>query len=482
MPPRALDSGEASKTWKDSHEENCRRVRARLLELNPDCNIFIYWSYVQRANVEGLRPNNWVTGTFKSKPPKGWYSYEYTYFVFYEGTIDWDGSSSSDKLCITETNFEKIHTQYRFQRTTRSKVDWANWMGQLRARLGDRSSQLYLSSLALPATHDSHATSSNVFSRFSGLPLHSFAASFAQCQEYSVIEQLDMGVRSFDFRVGPGLQLRHGLVELKGNLSDLVTVMSKWLDEHDHETILFQAKWDQEPYTDENRQSAATEVNNLLSNYPRAMVQTEQPRLSDCVGRLVLYNDNGIGAWKPATFSPPPVNNTKSGEVEQHCEGVIFTLESMLSQLDVENKLFMDVWCNAESLSKSWRTGNKPVVFAEHLKPILLSWLTDHRGGIHNEGRKARLGRINLDFVDYKYKMRLCMFFIKDRVQSPWQDGGPSRQKQNVQQQGFPLQAAVRNDQVRRHLDHASKVDGYVFAFAVIVISVTLPSSEPSNS
>jgi hypothetical protein len=124
---------------------------------------------------------------------------------------------------------------------------------------------------------------------------------------------------------------------------------------------MFEAKCDQEPYTKENKQKSAVEVTNLLQAFSRAMIRGEQQRLPDCVGKLVLYNDNGTGAWQTHGFSPPPMNHTKSNEIEKHCEKVVHDLESILSQIDVENKLFMDVWCNAESLlqirllAKDWR-------------------------------------------------------------------------------------------------------------------------------
>ena len=112
-------------------------------------------------------------------------------------------------------------------------------MGQLRIPTGsDRKSQLYLSSLTIPATHNSHATFENV-SQFGYK-----RARVADYQRYEVQEQLEMGVRSLDFRLGGDAKLRHGKSILNGGLQDVLRVMSIIFDDHPDETIMFQAKWD----------------------------------------------------------------------------------------------------------------------------------------------------------------------------------------------------------------------------------------------
>lgn len=218
-----------------------------------------------------------------------------------------------------------------------------------------------------------------------------------------------MGVRCIDLRVGEGLKLRHGKVELTGNLGDIVKVMDEFLAAHPSETIMFQAKWDNEPYSDENRSRTATEVAKLLQNYPRALIRSSQPKLSECEGKMVLFNDNGQGAWAPESV-PFAVNVEGEGDLDRQWDGMKKTVEQMQSCSNIQDGRFCDLWCCAESLH-NWSdpldviTGKKevtrPQTFADRVNPQLFRWLTTHRCGAEDAQRRSgRLGRVNVDFAE----------------------------------------------------------------------------------
>ncbi|KAI9772608.1 MAG: hypothetical protein M1839_002421 [Geoglossum umbratile] len=366
------------------HVRNCEKAKAKLLELNPGFNVFIYWSIAQSPSTRGMR--DCVQGTFESKFGDRWYTktWTYNYFVFQEGTIIWDGSRSNQNLCITDSNYERV-----------GKVDRANWMGQLRGLLGtERQSKLYLSSLALPSTHDSHATAGNIKSivRYTGL---------GDCQAVGVKEQLEMGVRCFDLRIGVGLHLRHGLVPLSGYLRDVLNVMSQFLDAHPSETIMFQAKRDQNGAP--GAESAPHEVRELVRSYPRGQVLDAQPTLADCIGKMVLYHDGGVGAWKPCESDGVRPTGQGRNDLEERWDQVQKHLEWVTTNRKIDDGLWWTVSCAAETISR-WNTESKlkvviglveitrPFAFANYLIPLTLDWLVHHRG-------QGTLGRVELDFA-----------------------------------------------------------------------------------
>lgn len=86
MSPRLLDFDGA---LVGDHAENCKRVKERLVELNPGYNIFIYWGATDNAIPQNL--TDWRAGTFTSRSGRFSWGYTYNYFVFQEGEIIWSG-------------------------------------------------------------------------------------------------------------------------------------------------------------------------------------------------------------------------------------------------------------------------------------------------------------------------------------------------------------------------------------------------------
>ena len=61
--------------------------------------------------------------------------------------------------------------------------------------------------------------------------LHSFFSIFAKCQDKTIREQYEAGVRYFDLRVDKDLNLCHGLWKANKNLADMMTEMAKFEEE-----------------------------------------------------------------------------------------------------------------------------------------------------------------------------------------------------------------------------------------------------------
>lgn len=111
--------------------------------------------------------------------------------------------------------------------------DYSNWMAELP---GDA----YVTTLSIPGTHDS-ATGHGFTSSITG--------SFSQTQDKTIAEQLEMGVRAFDFRPGrgnagnifkPNYRLRcfHGSAEIKYWYDDAIRDICSWLDNHPDELVI----------------------------------------------------------------------------------------------------------------------------------------------------------------------------------------------------------------------------------------------------
>ncbi|OQE06638.1 hypothetical protein PENVUL_c017G02628 [Penicillium vulpinum] len=287
------------------------------------------------------------------------------------------------------------------------EVDPSNWLTQLREHIGlERQSQIYLSSLTVPATHNSHATTDHI----EGWCWKKMEV--ANCQSSTIRAQLEMGVRSIDLRIGKGLVLRHGRVNLQGNLRDVLHIMSNWLDQHPNETIMFRAKWD---YWGDDRQPdqdhAPGQVNDLIRKEfsARGLVLDRQPRLSECIGKMVLFNDNGVGAFPlkgpetPRTELPGDMDviDTHWIHVQRGLEWALRTSSpanqeeyykihcSQQSLYKLENLSLHNFWGNITSV-------RRPIDFAKVINPRLHDWLLEN---IHGRG-EGRLGRVYIDFAE----------------------------------------------------------------------------------
>lgn len=281
-------------------------------------------------------------------------------------------------------------------------------MGQLRQRLGLVAQQnLFLSSLTLPSTHNSHTISSNIDNTAARI------ANVANCQSVGVKEQLEMGIRSIDLRIGKQLRMRHGLIELVGHVRDVLRVMSEFLDAHPQETIMFQAKWD---YWQDDRQPdedlAPGQLKDLINTEfsARGLILMEQPALSECIGKMVLFHDGGKGAWEPKESAVPCLDRDKYGnlpDVEGHWRSLQMALDFIPQQRDVYDGKYYQVPCASQSLDRldnhknmSWKECwdalwkiTRPCTYADYINPRVFNWMRDNRD-------KGRLGRVMLDFAE----------------------------------------------------------------------------------
>jgi 1-phosphatidylinositol phosphodiesterase len=109
------------------------------------------------------------------------------------------------------------------QRLTMSSISMSEWMSRI-------DSDVYLSELSIPGSHESCAT---------------ISVPWVQCQHKSIVDQLNSGIRYFDFRCGVSfgrLYLFHGRSPLGFALNDVLARIYAWLDRVQKEAIMLQIK------------------------------------------------------------------------------------------------------------------------------------------------------------------------------------------------------------------------------------------------
>ncbi|KAK6516009.1 hypothetical protein TWF281_004599 [Arthrobotrys megalospora] len=373
------------------------------------------------------------TGLLKS------YTYGYQYTVFSEGTLKYggkiDGSGWATWSDHYHANIEhgslnmKTFTWRRQDGSTRfrtvSFIDLANWMGKL-------SDDLYLSQITIPATHDSHAMVGTPIVPWEPITeLFAGAKTAAECQGWSVKDQLKNGIRSLDLRYGDNLNMRHGQVELPGNLRDCIRDVTKFLDAHPKETVVVMAKWDKWAFRTNDEfvedEETRAKANKLFTDSPRFLDTSEMPTLKECRGKFIRKlegkgNTQGLNFDKfpiPASFqrpgtSFPPFVSKGLTPKESQWAWESWRLEDswLRNQSDLNWNLYvgqnlakeqattvMGVGLNDYHMdTTSVLTGTSifPVKFASYKNGELLKWLTKNCG----LAKIYPLGFVAVDFAD----------------------------------------------------------------------------------
>ncbi|KAF9522337.1 PLC-like phosphodiesterase [Crepidotus variabilis] len=265
-------------------------------------------------------------------------------------------------------------------------------------RLRESGCQLPLSGLTIPGTHNTMA----VVGKAGRIPVLS---DMAQCQNHNLVEQLLMGVRSVDFRVGFNFELRHGRADLSaGRLHDALDTINNYLKSHPGETIIVGAKWDMENITGYRHPEPANlrqDIEKLFFSYSNALDITTPPMLSDTRGKMLLLvegnnNPRGIRCNGPSFFPSIPETPWKESK---KWEEVSQYLAFNLSRKDIVKEEWYHVGLNDFYLESFGDVITKKMVtpenFAQFLNPRLIQWIKGNCKG----GGRARLGRVEVDFA-----------------------------------------------------------------------------------
>lgn len=178
----------------------------------------------------------------------------------------------------------------------------ADWMGSLPAAMKQRK----LHQFVLPGTHDSGAyrvdytvsieTKSRLYRSLNWVCRHlkmvgTWIAKWTKAQHYSIREQLEMGVRSFDFRVSHAqgqFYLTHTFICVP--LQEVLQDMRRFMDAHPEEALIIHSKSDWE-----NREGMEGDVSqkyrDLISESLGDLLCPPRPSFDDAMTLMQMVRD-----------------------------------------------------------------------------------------------------------------------------------------------------------------------------------------------
>ena len=171
------------------------------------------------------------------------------------------------------------------------KIENFSWMAQL-------PDSLLLSALTIPGTHNSCSYQAE----------NLFIESWVKCQNFSIRQQLNMGVRFFDIRcraIDDNFTIHHGSIYLKLNFEEVLKDLCAYLEENPTECLLMRIK---EEYKTKNCYLQFHEIFYIYFNEEYAKnhfyANAKIPTLGEVRGKIILlrdfscsYNDNTGIFW-----------------------------------------------------------------------------------------------------------------------------------------------------------------------------------------
>lgn len=257
------------------------------------------------------------------------------------------------------------------------------WMSALK-------DDIYISEISMPGTHDSCA-------------LYEPIAPSAKCQNYTISDQLDMGVRFLDIRgvvLHNKIGIVHGPIYQSKFFDDVLNDCYDFLEENPCETIIMSVKED--VTIGNSREKFISLVENHISeDSDKWYTENEIPLLGDVRGKIVLLNRyngaSGFGlggtGWRDNTISSNPQQNY-SMNVQDH-----YKIEKVEDKWSLATALFEDCY-NCDSRSEnlfinfmSGYTGKIPNIpfVAERMNPLFSEYMDNCDDGCY--------GIVLFDFV-----------------------------------------------------------------------------------
>ena len=147
----------------------------------------------------------------------------------------------------------------------------------------------YLYDLTIPGTHDS------------GAMVEHWPGS-ARCQDKTIGEQLDFGIRFLDIRcrrVNERFVIHHGEVYQNMNFDDVMNGLRLWLRSHPSETVIMSLKEEMGDKPENSKRSFGKIFSFYVDKYDSRIwyLGNEVPQLKDVRGKIVLlrrFNDGDI--------------------------------------------------------------------------------------------------------------------------------------------------------------------------------------------
>ncbi|MFF0477306.1 phosphatidylinositol-specific phospholipase C [Streptomyces sp. NPDC004284] len=151
----------------------------------------------------------------------------------------------------------------------------------VRAWMGEKGDGTPLQRLTIPGTHDSGA-------RFGG--------AWSECQNTTVAQQLDSGVRFLDVRcrvTGGSFAIHHGASYQNMMFGDVLVACRDFLAAHPSETVLMRVKQEYSEESDATFRAVFDDYLDRRGWRSLFLIGDTLPLLGEARGRVVLLADNG---------------------------------------------------------------------------------------------------------------------------------------------------------------------------------------------
>lgn len=249
----------------------------------------------------------------------------------------------------------------------------------------------FLHELSIPGTHDSGALVETV-------------RGTAKCQNLSIEQQLQSGVRFLDIRcrhIGDAFAIHHGPVYQELNFTDVLQSVTAFLLANPSETVIMSVK---EEYSPEgNTRSFAETFISYVERNPRIWhLGPEVPKLNDVRGKIVLlrrFNDPGNrGIAAAASVWPDDTTGTLEGPPSIRVQDV-YKVWDRGNKWTYITSLFGEMPSNPATLYLNFASGYSPWTFGIPDIPHIADYIIPRLDGFFSQAQPRRYGIVVMDFV-----------------------------------------------------------------------------------
>jgi 1-phosphatidylinositol phosphodiesterase len=166
---------------------------------------------------------------------------------------------------------DELKTESTTELRLKSTYSLNSWMGSL-------DDNLSLSEISIPGTHNSGS-------------LYESISGTAKCQDLTIAEQLEIGVRYLDIRCRhyeDAFVIHHGSIYQQLNFNDVLNACFNFLNENPTETILMHIKEEYDPYNN-TRTFEETFDAYVQQNSSGWYLNSSLPALANARGKIVLF-------------------------------------------------------------------------------------------------------------------------------------------------------------------------------------------------
>ena len=276
------------------------------------------------------------------------------------------------------------------------KGDGSNWMSSANGRLG-------LSEFTLPGTHNAGA-------------LHEPFPGTARCQDLSLGEQLNGGVRFLDIRcrhLNDAFVIHHGMVDQKLTFTDVLNTVDRFLSRNPTECVILSVQEEHTPSG--NTRSFEATFHSYTARTPgRWVLSPGIPTLDQARGKIVLFRRFAAEAQPLGIDASRWPNNTTFTTGSLRIQDCYNVSDNDIKWGQITNLLDEAQAGAAETLYVNFFSGTRlsfglPNItgVVNAINPSLTRYFTAHRHG--------RYGVIVMDFAD-AHRCRLIYDIRNTRV------------------------------------------------------------------